>query len=135
MNRRVLNKYLENYIDYLKYERKLSNNTIKSYFDNLYIYDEYLKDNNLDLFKITKNDIDVFLQSLTLTSKSKSHYITVLRSLYNYFLDLNYIKISPMEGIKLPRIEKKLPEYLTIDEVKDIIIIIVKNKMIDRGIG
>jgi integrase/recombinase XerD len=129
MSNRILNRYLEKYIDYLKYEKKLSNNTIKSYFDNLYVYDEYIKNNNLDLFKISKNDIDIFLQSLSISSKSKAHYITVLRSLYNYFLDLNYIKISPLEGIKLPRVEKKLPEYLTIEEVSKILDINLKTPL------
>lgn len=121
MKVRTLNKYLENYIDYLKYERKLSNNTIKSYFDNLYIYDEYLNNSNLDLFKINKKELETFIANLDLTSKSKAHYITVLKSLYNYFIDLNYIKENPMDSIKLPRLEKTLPEYLTIEEVNKIL--------------
>ena len=38
-----MNKEIENYIDYLKYERKLSDNTLDSYEENLIMFDNFVK--------------------------------------------------------------------------------------------
>lgn len=109
-------EYINEYIDYLKYERKLSSNSIKSYQYNLKIYNEYLKNKNI--LKATKDDITNFLKTvneknvLTIT-----HYLSILNSFYNYYLSEEKIRENPVKNIPHPKTPKKLPSYLTIDEV------------------
>lgn len=111
----IKNEYINKYLDYLKYEKKLSINTYKSYYYNLYQFELFI--NNKDILKITDNDIRDFLYQDGITSRTRAHYLTVIKSFYNYMVDNHYLDKNPSERIKLPKIEKKLPEYLTIEEV------------------
>jgi len=109
------NKNIELYLNYLKYERKLSNNTYLSYRYNLIKICEFF--NSTNLISLNSDEIRTFLYNSKEEAKSKAHYLTVLKSFYNYMIDLNKITINPCESIKMPKIAKKLPKFLTEDEV------------------
>ena len=115
----VLEKDIEDYLNYLKFERKLSNNTYQSYRYNLIKILNYF--NNESILNLSEDEIRQFLYNSKEKSKSKSHYLTVLKSFYNYMLDLNRINKNPCDNIKNPKIEKKLPKFLTEDEVNQLL--------------
>lgn len=110
-----LSKNITNFLDHLKYERKLSNNTYLSYRYNLIKITNYF--NGEDITYLNEDDIRNFIYKLTETSRTKAHYLTVLKSFYNYLLELETIKSNPCDNIKSPKLEKKLPRYLTEEEV------------------
>ena len=114
-----LDEYVEKYLDYLKYEKKLSINTYKSYQDNLIKFKEYFIKNNIRIISINykEDDIKDFIYHLDVTSKSKAHYLTVLKSYYSFLVNEGIININPCDSIKMPKIEKTLPNYLTIEEI------------------
>ena len=107
--------YILDYLNYIKYERKLSSNTYKSYKYNLDIFYLYFQDENL--LNLKKNNIQDFLYQLNLSSKTKAHYLTVINSFYNYLVNDNIINKSPAEGIKMPKMAKTLPVYLNLEEI------------------
>ena len=111
----ILEENIENYLNYLKYERKLSKNTYDSYRYNLIKISNYF--NNESLIKLTEDDIRMFIYNSKESSKSNAHYITVLKSFYDYMQDLEIIKNNPCENIKMPKLEKRLPKFLTEEEV------------------
>ncbi len=102
------------FLEYLKYERRLSINTIDSYGENLLKLTQGTKK---DILLLTTNDIRYFLQNIDATAKTKAHYLSVYNSFYNYMLFNKKIDNNPCEGIKMPKIEKKLPNYLTDEEI------------------
>ncbi len=106
---------INDYLDYLKYERKVSINTIKSYQDNLNQFKEYLK--NASILSTSKEDIRKFIYNQAKTAKTKAHYLTVVNSFYNYLVITKKLDINPCATIKMPKIEKKLPNFLTEEEV------------------
>ena len=108
-------EYVQKYLDYLKYERKLSENTYLSYGYNLKEFLLFIKDRNL--LMLDTNDIRDFLYQDKFNSKTRAHFLTVINSLYNFLVANNYLKDSPTTTIKLPKLEKSLPKYLTIEEV------------------
>lgn len=110
-----MNENIVLYLDYLKYEKKLSNNTINSYRDNLKQVELFF--NNKNLLCLEEKDIQDFIHKLNKTEKTKAHYLTVLNSFYNFFIDEKKIKTNPCENIRQPKLPKKLPNYLTIEEV------------------
>ena len=113
-----LDEYVLKYLDYLKYERKLSDNTYKSYMDNLVNFCKYFGcDKKVNTIHITDGEIKEYFYKLDVTAKSKAHYITVIKSYYNFLLSEGIIKDNPILGISMPKLEKKLPVYLTIDEI------------------
>ena len=115
----ILDKYIEDFLNYLKYERKLSDNTYASYRYNLIKISNYFKSENL--INLTEDDIRTFLYNCKENSKSKAHYLTVLKSFYNYLIDEEIIKINPCTNIKMPKIEKRLPKFLTEREVDSLL--------------
>ena len=110
-----IEKNIDKYIDYLKYERKLSNNTVSSYYENLKKF--YLFFENKNILKLSSNEIRDFLYDERVVARTRAHYLTVLNSFYNFLIENNIIKNNPCEVIKLPKLAKKLPNYLTIEEV------------------
>jgi len=107
--------YISKYIDYLEYERKLSNNTIKSYLNDLKDFDIYF---NGELLNLKYEDIKKYLDSLSMDSaRTVAHYITVINSFYNFLVEEKDIKDNPCTNIVSPKLPKKLPNYLTEEEV------------------
>lgn len=116
----LLDDNINKYLDYLKYERKLSENTYKSYLDNLYKLSEYFnknKDSIRDTSTFSEDELREFFYKLDLNSKSKAHYLTVINSYYNFLVREKVIEKNPVSSIKMPKLDKKLPNYLTIEEV------------------
>lgn len=106
------------YLEYLKYERRVSTNTIDSYGENLKLLSDTCKKNILSL---TKDDIRNFLQNVDVSAKTKAHYLSVFNSFFNYMIYNDKLKNNPCASIKSPKIEKKLPNYLTIDEINKLL--------------
>lgn len=110
----IEDKDVLSFLEYLKYERRLSVNTIDSYGENLLLVSKYL---NKDLINATRNDIKNFFDNFDGDVKTKAHYLTVLNSFYKYLLFMGKCSINPCDGIKHPKLSKKLPEYLTSEEI------------------
>lgn len=110
----IEDKDVLSFLEYLKYERRLSVNTIDSYGENLLLVSKYL---NKDLINATRDDIKNFFDNFDGDVKTKAHYLTVLNSFYKYLLFMGKCSINPCDGIKHPKLSKKLPEYLTREEI------------------
>lgn len=112
--------YYTKYLDYLQFERKLSENTIDSYRNNLNRFEEFL--NGKPIKKVTKEEILTYLKSNeNMAEKSRAHYLTVLKNFYEFLSTEEIIKENPCENIKAPKITKKLPEFLTYEEVEKLL--------------
>ncbi len=109
-------KDIEEYELFLKTEKKLGDNTIESYLLDLM---SFLKWFNGDVRTTTKEDILNYISFLreNLNEKSINRHISSLKSFYLYLLDMNYIKINPLEDISILKVKKSLPKYLSIEEV------------------
>lgn len=123
----IEDKDVLSFLEYLKYERRLSVNTIDSYGENLLLVSKYL---NKDLINVTRDDIKNFFDNFDGDVKTKAHYLTVLNSFYKYLLFMGKCSINPCDGIKHPKLSKKLPEYLTREEINKLFDIRL-NKPID----
>lgn len=111
---------MEQYINTLKYERKLSENTIASYQNDLFEFCRFLKNIKEDEFylKMTKEQIEAFLSFKSKQAIStRAHSFTVIQSFYLFLLENNKIESSPCETIHMPKIPEKLPHFLTYEEV------------------
>lgn len=113
-------KYILEYLDYINYVKKYSNETIKSYADNLNKYNLYL--NKKNILNVNNSTIENYITSNNnLSHKTIAHYITVLNSFYKYLLDSNYITTNPVETIKHPKINQHLPVFLNEEEIKNLL--------------
>lgn len=120
--------YINEYIDYLKIDRKYSNNTILSYSNDLNQWLHFLK--NKSVLKTTKEEIHKFLveEQNNKSMRTVAHSMTVLKNFY-YFLQKNkYISDNPMEYMELPKLKKTLPTVLSFQEVNLLLDIDLKTK-------
>ena len=110
--------YINKYLDYLKYERKLSNNTILSYQNDLEKFYEF----NNNILHNNEESIRKYIQSLNrLNARSVAHNITVLNSFYEFLISDNIISKNPLENIKSPKLPTKLPNYLTEEDINNLL--------------
>ena len=120
-----MNKQIDDFIDYLEYERNYSNNTIIAYRNNVMQLIEYLNDNKID--DIKKVDYDTirnylsYLYNKKYEAKSISIMISSMRSFFKYLKSNSIISNNPMLLISNPKVEKKLPKYLTINEIEKLL--------------
>lgn len=119
-------KYIEEFIDYLRFEKKYSENTISSYKRDLNKINSYLKK---DFIKLTKADIQKYIQNLSKNESSNtiSRTISSLKSFYK-FLEINkYTNTNPLTTIISPKTARKLPKVLSEEEVNKLLDINLNN--------
>lgn len=110
-----MKKEIDAYLDYLSIERNYSNETIKTYKEELLKYLNYLNINNIDYLNINKDEIRNYLKYLDnkkYKNKSIALNITSLRVFYNYLVYKNILTKNIFNSIKNPKLEKKLPNYI-----------------------
>ena len=118
-------QYIEEFIDYLRYEKKYSENTIISYQNDLKKVCVFFKK---DFTNLTKKNIQNYIQSLSKkeSTSSVSRTISTLKSFYK-FLEINkYTKNNPLGTISNPKNIKKLPKVLSEEEVDKLLDINLK---------
>lgn len=106
------------YIDYLKIDKRASKNTILSYQSDLLMLEEYL--NGKDPISLSRDDIVSFLKVRSdngISTRTNAHTITILRDFYKFLIKQSYIKSNPMDMIDSPKMYKKLPKALSVEEV------------------
>lgn len=118
-NKYEVNTFILDYIDYLKYERNLSPETISKYKYNLIVFEKYMLNKNINLFDVTQYDIMDFLTNYFKDKgvSSKTNSITSINNFYIYLVKDKRIDINPCENIDRPKMKKRLPDVLTVNEV------------------
>jgi len=110
--------------NYLKLERSLSSNSIDAYLLDIRKLTSFLSDNHSEEFKLNSVDIQViesFIKHLFKGEKStysQARIISGLKSFFNYLLLEEKIESNPMELIDAPKLVRKLPETLNVNEIE-----------------
>ncbi len=113
-----IEEYITKFIEYIIIDKKYSENTVKSYNNDLKKYDIYFKNKNIS--NIKENHIKEYLKYLKENNNDNrtiNHNISTLRSFYKFLLIEKVIKENPMEYIEMPKTKKSLPKTLSIEEV------------------
>ena len=115
---------INSFLEYLNKELNYSKETINSYQRDLNSYRDYLNNRNIDYKKITKLQILEYLKYLDecdLGNKSISRHLSSFRSFYNYLIEIKEVDSNVFKRVKNPKVPKKLPNYLTINEIEDLL--------------
>ena len=135
--------YLNDFLDYMITIQNKSPNTVKEYNYDLAAFLKFIKmhfhltdetdlekinydDITLDTIKKIKlNDLHSFLAYLTENFKSKaatrSRKVSSLRMFFNYLCVKNIIEINPTQNLETPKLDKRLPKYLTLEQSKKLL--------------
>ena len=125
----------DNFLNYIK-NKNYSNYTINSYnkdLDNFYVY---LNQNNTEIKKVNYKFLRGYLTVLydkKYSKKTIARNISTLKSFFKYLKKENIIKSNPMNLIKTPKIDKKLPKFLNYDDLEKTKEIIKKYDLINKA--
>jgi integrase/recombinase XerD len=112
--------YLETFIDYLRVEKGLAVNSIYSYNKDLEKYANHLRDKGIDdPKKITRKNITDFLFILRkrVCVNSIARILSTVKNFHKFLLREKITPSDPANLIEAPKLEKKIPNFLSLDEV------------------
>ncbi|HHV95468.1 MAG TPA: site-specific tyrosine recombinase XerD [Clostridiaceae bacterium] len=117
-----MKELVQQYIDYLEQVRKLADNTLQSYKRDIEQYIAYLNSINLDRIENTDKNIIInyllHLQKKGRATSTISRNLASIRSFYHYLYVNGKIQTNPTLELESPKVEKKLPQILSTQEVE-----------------
>ena len=113
---------IDQFIDYYWLSTGASKNTLAAYRSDLKIFNKWLAGKSL-ISVNSKHIQDYFSerQKNNISSSSQARILTCLHSFYQYLLAYQLIKKDPTEQLSQPKLEKKLPVFLNIQEVEKLL--------------
>lgn len=110
------------FIDYLRDEKKLSQNTLMSYQRDIEQYISFLQEMNVkNIQQSNRNLIATYMtyqnnQGRAITTISRS--LASIRAFYRFLISHDFMKGNPTIGVESPKVEKKIPQILSVEEVE-----------------
>ena len=117
-----MDTYLQQYVEYLVNIKKTSKNTVTAYKRDINKLIEYLKTRNRNDFgRVTFTDLNSYVLKLEKDGASVatvSRNVSTIKSFYLYLLREQIIHNDPSASLKSPKLVKKAPQVLSIEEVE-----------------
>lgn len=117
--------YIAQYLEYLEIERGLSPNTIDAYRRDLSFFCDFFISNNVESLElINRNHISLYIKHLRegkYSPTSITRVIASIRGWFNWLCSSEIIIHNPTLSIEQPKLTKKLPKVLTIQEINAIL--------------
>jgi integrase/recombinase XerD len=117
--------YIKSFQSYLKIERGLSQNTIANYSFDLLRLTQFLDENAILKNPITigEEEIQLFIYAVSkeVNPRSQARIISGLKSFFSYLIFEDYRADNPMELIETPKIGRKLPDTLSLQDIDALI--------------
>ena len=117
--------FLKNYAHYLRIERGMSENTMQSYLFDLQKLTAYLEEFSIvaSPMDISEDEIKNFVYHLSkkVSARTQARVISGLKSFFQYLMVEDYRKDFPMELIETPKLGRKLPDTLSLEEINQLI--------------
>ena len=114
---------IKGYEDYLKLEKSLSPNSVIAYINDVNKFVRFLEDNNykhITPAKVKLSHLKKFVEWLNergVSPRTQARSISGLKSFYKYMLIEGQITNDPTALLESPKIGRKLPDILTIEEI------------------
>lgn len=117
---------IQYFTDYLKYQKRYSAHTLRSYGDDLQQLNDYLvtQFGELQLNELTSSIIRSWLASMKdneLASRSINRKISTLKSFFKYHIKTGNISSTPMTQVTSPKVPKRLPVFVKQEETEQLL--------------
>jgi tyrosine recombinase XerC len=113
------------YIDYLQAERNASPYTVRNYTDALLEFFEFVRGQEIQSLKdVNKQTLRGYLSYLMAQGKAKSSIarrLSAIRSFYRFLMREELVAASPAATTASPRLDRRLPSFLTVEEAKRLV--------------
>lgn len=136
-----MEKLVRQYADHLRNERNVSPHTLRNYLSDLVQFNQFLLQRNLcreadgtvDVRKVDIHVVRTYLAALTRNRKKSSmgRKLAALKGFFRYLLGIRHIEKDPLRLIHSPKQEKPLPNFLSVDDVFQLLDAIKVNSSLD----
>ena len=110
---------IDQFIDFYWLTTGASKNTLSAYRSDLKIFSKWLNNNSLiDVDKKQIQDYFSYRKDSNISASTQSRMLTCLHSFYQFLSEKKNLKIDPTEQLDYPKLEKKLPIFLNVQEVE-----------------
>jgi len=120
-----MERYVNEFINYLAVERGLAPNTLESYGRDLRQFQTYLQSSDMDFIKNSdRTTIQGYLNALKVKGRAVStisRNLAAIKSFYQYLAREHYVDKDPAANLESPKPEKRLPKILSITEVEELL--------------
>lgn len=113
---------LSQFLEYLKHERNASPHTISSYERDLRQFEEYIGERGTTLRRIDNIQVRGFMAGLherNLKKSSLARKLAAVRSFFQFCVRKGWLAENPAKIVATPKQEKRVPSFLTEEEVAD----------------
>jgi integrase/recombinase XerD len=117
-------RYIKDFVSYLKIEKGLAENSILAYQHDVDKLKEFASSKSSLPDQLSYDDLKQFLSTLYdlgLSARSQARIISGIKQFYGFLLLENLIKEDPSELLEQPKLGRKLPEVLTIEEIDSLL--------------
>jgi integrase/recombinase XerD len=120
-----LEGYLDAFIAFIRAERGLAGKTVDAYAADLTAYFEDLRARGvLDAAKAKQEDVTAHLMQLGargLSKRSQARHLAAVRGFHRFLIAEKHAEKDPTEDLDTPRAARKLPSFLTLEEVEQLL--------------
>lgn len=117
-----MERYIEKFINYLKVEKNYSEHTILNYTIDLKFFKGFLDNKPIETVDyLTLRRFLAILKERNFSKTTIARKLATLRSFFRFLTREGYLKSNLISGLATPKLEKKLPTFLTIPEVVKLI--------------
>ena len=110
---------MNQYLDHVRFEKRLAERTVALYIEDLKKLSLLLTQSKLTALQVTSADIRRWLVLMNSTGRTPRGIALILsgwRGFYNWLGRQGHIKINPILGVKSPKVSKPLPKALSVDD-------------------
>ena len=116
------NKNIYNFEIFLKLEKSLSPNSISAYIHDIHMLTQYLESAHIEKepAEIELSDLQKFVQyisELGVTPRTQARVISGIKAFFSYIMFEEIIEVNPTALLETPKIGKKLPIVLSVEEI------------------
>ncbi len=120
---------IKEFRSYLQLEKSLSENSVEAYLHDIEKLVQFLelKNEKISPETVSRQHLEeylVFLNEIGINDRSQARMISGIRAFYKFLLVDDLIEQDPSQLLDLPKLSRKLPDTLSIDEINKIIDVI-----------
>ena len=114
---------LDQFMNYLRVERGLANNTVEAYSRDLIRFSQFLIDQKISPLGVSQDQITQYLNMLgkILSTRSVARSISAIKTFFRFLVSEGKMEINPARLLETPRISLRLPGVLSRREVEQIL--------------
>jgi integrase/recombinase XerD len=117
-------RYIKDFVSFLKIEKGLAENSIFAYQNDVSKLNDFAGARNLAVTELTYSHLKEFvaeLFDLGLSARTQARIISGIKQFFGFLILEDLLKDDPSELLEMPKIGRKLPEVLSIEEIDQLI--------------